>query len=270
MTAELIEQAWQVIERVRRRRPLVHQITNLVVMTDTANATLAFGGRPVMAIDPAEVAEMVAQADALVLNLGTPIEERFAAMHVAGRAANEVRKPIVVDPVGYGATAWRTERADALLAAIQPSIVRGNAGEIMQLCGAFGRVSGVDSAAADDDLESVVRSRARERGYTLSISGARDVITDGRQLIRVTNGTPLLARITGAGCIGTALTGCCAAVEPDAFVAALASALALGIAGEIAARDVAGPGSFRTALIDAIAALDGATFQERARIEDGE
>ncbi len=266
MSAELVERAWQTIEQVRRRRPLVHQITNLVVMNDTANATLALGGRPVMALDPAEVAEMAAQADALVLNLGTPAEERFTALARAGIAANDARKPIVIDPVGYGATTWRTARADALLEQVRPSLVRGNAGEIMQLCGAFGRVSGVDSAGAAADLEAIARNNAREWGYPLAISGAVDVITDGHRLLRIANGTPLLSRITGAGCIGTALAGCCLAVQEDALLAALAASLALAIAGELAAGRCAGPGSFRVALIDAIANLDHDAIRDRARV----
>ena len=253
---------------LRERKPLVHQITNYVVMNETANATLALGALPVMAHAREEVEEMAAVAGALVLNIGTLSPPWVEAMVAAGRAANANGVPIVLDPVGAGATTYRTETARRLLDELDVSVVRGNAAEIATLAGRDAEIRGVESIDADDSGSELARAAARELGTVAAVTGAVDHVSDGDRTVGVANGHPLLATITGSGCISTAITGCFLAVRPDAPLEAAAEALvALGVAGEDAAAEAKGPGSFHAALYDALYALDPDTIDARARIE---
>jgi hydroxyethylthiazole kinase len=243
----------------------VHQITNYVVMNETANATLALGALPVMAHAREEVAEMVRLAGALVLNIGTLSPSWVEAMLLAGRAANEADVPVVLDPVGAGATTYRTETARRILDEVAISVLRGNAGEVATLVGIDAEVRGVESIGAGADPAELAREAAQRLGVVASVTGAVDHVSDGERTARIANGDPLLAQVTGTGCMSSAVTGCFLAVaEPlDAAVAAL---VAFGVAGEDAARDAKGPGSFHVALYDALAALDPDTLDGRARI----
>jgi hydroxyethylthiazole kinase len=244
--------AAEALSRVREQRPLVHQITNLVVMNPTANATLAVGASPVMAHAHEEVADMVGLAGALVLNTGTLDPDWIESMLLAGRRANELGVPVVLDPVGAGATAYRTQTNLMLLSALDVSILRGNAGEIGALTGAGGAVRGVDSVAGVADPLQVATAGARRWKTTVAITGARDVLSDGTRGVAVDNGHPLLTLVTGTGCTATALIGAFAAVEEDRLVAA-ASALAIyGLAAEGAAETARGPGTFQAALFDSL------------------
>jgi hydroxyethylthiazole kinase len=250
---------------LRERKPLVHQITNYVVMNETANATLALGALPVMAHAREEVEEMVRFAGALVLNIGTLSPSWVEAMLLAGRAANEVGVPVVLDPVGAGATTYRTETAKRILGEVQVSVLRGNAGEIATLVGVDAEVRGVESIAAGGDPAGLAREAGRRLGLVASVTGPVDHVSDGDRVVAVGNGHPLMASITGTGCMSTALTGCfCAVAEP--FDGAVSALVAFGVAGEDAARDAKGPGSFHVALYDALAALDPALLDERARL----
>jgi hydroxyethylthiazole kinase len=254
------------LRRLRETKPLVHQITNYVVMNETANATLALGALPVMAHAREEVEEMVALAGALVLNIGTLSPHWVDAMLLAGRAANDHGVPVVLDPVGAGATTYRTETAKRLLDEVQVTVLRGNAGEVATLVGVAAEVRGVESIGAGDDAAGLARAAGAQLGLVASVTGPVDHISDGETVVAVANGHPLLAAITGTGCISSALTGCFLAVNRERPLEAAAEALiALGVAGEDAARGAEGPGSFHVALYDSLAALDPATIDASAR-----
>ena len=251
---------------IRERKPLVHQITNYVVMNETANATLALGALPVMAHAREEVEEMAALASALVLNIGTLSPGWIEAMLAAGRAANAAAVPVVLDPVGAGATRYRTESARRLLTEVDVAIVRGNAAEIATLAGREAEIRGVESIAASDSAGELASAAAHELGTVVAVTGVLDHVSDGEQAFVVANGDPLLATITGSGCMATAVTGCFLALRSDAPLAAATEALvAFGVAGEDAARVARGPGSFHAGLYDALYALDPASLDERAR-----
>jgi len=252
---------------VRERRPLVHNLTNYVVMNETANAILALGALPVMAHAREEVEEMVGLAGALVLNIGTLSEGWVESMLLAGAAANERGVPVVLDPVGAGATAYRTRTAKRILDELDVAVLRGNAGEVATLVGVEAEVRGVESVGSGGDPAGLAREAARRLGVVASVTGVIDHVSDGERSAAVANGHELLAAITGTGCMSTALTGCFLAGKEDAFEAAVEALAAFGVAGEDAAAGAKGPGSFHVALYDALAALDPETLSARARVE---
>jgi hydroxyethylthiazole kinase len=255
------------LRRLREQKPLVHQITNYVVMNETANATLALGALPVMAHAPEEVEEMVGLAGALVLNIGTLSSHWVDAMLRAGHAATARGIPIVLDPVGAGATSFRTETAKRILGEVAVTVLRGNAGEVATLVGVAAEVRGVESIGAGEGAADLARLAGHTLGLVASVTGPVDHVSDGRSVLSVSNGDPMLATVTGTGCMASALTGCFLAAKPDSPFEAAAEALAaFGVAGEDAAREARGPGSFHVGLYDALAALDPATLDGRARI----
>jgi hydroxyethylthiazole kinase len=257
----------ETLRLLRERRPLVHQITNYVVMNETANVTLALGALPVMAHAREEVEEMVALAGALVLNIGTLSPHWVEAMLVAGRAANERGVPVVLDPVGAGATSYRTETARRLLDEVKIAVLRGNQGEVATLVGMQAEVRGVESIEVGGEAADLARAAARNLGIVVSVTGPVDHISDGERVLAVANGHELLAAVSGTGCMSTAITGSFLAVKPQAALEAASEALAaFGVAGEDAARDAKGPGTFHAGLYDALAALDPATLDGRANI----
>ena len=227
---------------MRERKPLVHQITNYVVMNETANATLALGALPVMAHAPEEVEEMVGLAGVLVLNIGTLSSHWVEAMLAAGRAANARSVPVVLDPVGAGATAYRTDTAKRILDEVDVAVLRGNAGEVATLVGVAAEVRGVESVGTGAAAVEVARQAARSLGVVASVTGAVDHVSDGERDAAVANGDPMLATITGTGCMSSAVTGCFLAVAKSPFDAAVEALVAFGVAGEDAARDAKGPG----------------------------
>jgi hydroxyethylthiazole kinase len=251
---------------LRERKPLVHSITNYVVMNETANAVLALGALPVMAHAREEVEEMVGLAGALVLNIGTLEPAWVESMLLAGRAANERGVPIVLDPVGAGATSYRTETAKRLLDELDVTVLRGNPGEVATLVGVAAEVRGVESIGAGGDPAELAREAARTLGLVASVTGPTDHVSDGEQVVVIRNGHELLASITGTGCMSTALTGCFVAAKDDSLEAAAEALVAFGVAGEDAAAGAAGPGTFHARLYDALAALDPATLTERAKL----
>jgi hydroxyethylthiazole kinase len=256
------------LRELRERKPLVHQITNYVVMNETANATLALGALPVMAHAPEEVEEMAAAAAALVLNIGTLSEPWIESMILAGKAANAAAVPVVLDPVGAGATRFRTETAKRILSEVRVSVVRGNAGEVATLIGEEAEMRGVDSIGVGSPAEEIARSAAHTLGCTVAVTGPIDRVSDGERGLRVANGHQLLGVVTGTGCMSTAITGCFLAAKPEAPLEAAAEALAaFGIAAEDAATSAEGPGSFHAALYDALFNLDPDTLDGRARIK---
>jgi hydroxyethylthiazole kinase len=253
---------------IRERRPLIHNITNYVVMNETANATLALGALPVMAHAGEEVEEMARLASALVLNIGTLSGHWVEAMLLAGGAATAREIPIVLDPVGVGATQYRTATAHRILDIVDVTVVRGNPGEMATLVGAHAEVRGVESIVAGLDPAELARTAARRLHAVASVTGPVDHVSDGDRVLAVANGHPLLAAVTGTGCIASALTGAFLAAKPDAPLEAAAEALAAyGVAAEDAAAGAEGPGTFHARLYDALYALDPATLDARTRIE---
>ncbi len=253
---------------IREKKPLVHSITNYVVMNETANAILCLGALPIMAHAREEVAEMVGIAGALVLNIGTLEPDWVDAMEIAGKRANELGIPVVLDPVGAGATKLRTDSSRRLLEAVSISIVRGNAGEVATLAGIAAEVRGVESIGASASPEEIARGFATACGCTAAVTGPVDVVSDGRRLARISNGHPLLGRVVGTGCMSSTMVGCFAAVRSDPFVAAVGGLAAFGIAGEIAA-EASGdrPGTFHTELYNALYALSPELIHEKLRLD---
>lgn len=257
------------LRTIRERKPLVHQITNYVVMNETANATLALGALPVMAHAVEEVEEMAGIASALVLNIGTLSERWIDAMLLAGRAATARKIPIVLDPVGAGATVYRTATARQLLDAVGVTVLRGNAGEVATLVGAEAEVRGVESMAVGVEPAELAREAARRLGVIASVTGPVDHVSDGERVLAVANGHELLAAVTGTGCMSSALTGCFLAGKPEQPLEAAAEALAaFGVAAEDAATQAEGPGTFHVYLYDALYALDPDTLDARMRITE--
>jgi len=254
---------------IRERRPLVHNITNYVVMNETANATLALGALPVMAHAGEEVEEMARLASALVLNIGTLSGHWVESMLLAGGAATARQIPVVLDPVGAGATELRTTTAHRILGLVDVTVLRGNPGEIATLVGAHAEVRGVESIAAGLEPAELARTAARSLRVIASVTGPVDHVSDGERVLTVANGHELLAAVTGTGCMSSALTGCFLAAKPEAPLEAAAEALAaFGVAAEDAAAGAAGPGTFHARLYDALYALDPQTLDARTRIEE--
>ncbi|MDD3440394.1 MAG: hydroxyethylthiazole kinase [Kiritimatiellae bacterium] len=254
---------------VGAQKPLVHNITNYVVMNFTANILLAAGAAPVMAHAENEVEEMVAFAKALVLNIGTLDDAWIAAMLKAGRKASELGVPVILDPVGAGATTLRTEAARRILGEVRVSLVRGNASEILALSGAEARTRGVDSADTVEAAAARAGALARDLGVPVAITGPVDCVTDGRRVLRVANGHPLMGCVTGTGCGATAIIGAFAGVDADPVSAAATGLAYYGLAGEVAADGAAGPGSFMIRFLDALHALTPEELEQGVRIQEG-
>ena len=263
---QAMEGLGRILEEVRSRRPLVHHITNLVVTNVTANATLAIGALPVMAHAYEEVEEMVQAAGALLLNIGTLTPSTVESMVAAGRKANELGIPVVLDPVGAGATRLRLNSARRLLEELKLAVVRGNAAEIGILAGRGGEIKGVESLGATGDLKETAVSLALETGAVVAITGKQDILSDGRRLALVDNGHPMLGTVTGTGCMATTMIAAFAAVEKDYLVAAAGALACFGLAGERAAEGAEGPGSFQVALFDWLYRLRGEDLERGARV----
>ena len=261
------EAACEVIARVRSQRPLIHHISNFVVMNTTANITLCMGALPVMANAPLEVEEMVSAASALLLNLGTLWPEQVEAMLLAGRRANQRGIPIVLDPVGAGATRLRTESAHRLLKELSIAVVRGNLAEIAALAGMEARIRGVESVGSAGDAALVACQFAKKFECVAAVTGPIDVVTDGARFLRIANGHPMMATVTGTGCMATSVVAACAAVENDAVIATASALAAYGLAGEVAAGRAQGPGTFQVHLFDALAGLTEDALRAGMRID---
>jgi len=244
--------AAELLTRIRTQHPLLHHITNFVVMNDTANATLGIGALPVMAHAKEEVAEMVGAAGALVLNPGTLTPEWVEAMLIAGKRANELGVPIVYDPVGVGATKLRNETGERFLKELKLAAIRGNSGEVGALAGAGGVVKGVESVEGVKDPVSIAKGLAKKYNTVVAITGKRDFISDGTRVMGVDNGHIMLTTITGTGCMATTMVSAFCAVEKDYLVATTAALACYGLAAQFAAKKSKGPGTFRSALLDAI------------------
>jgi len=266
--AKLSEKAAQNLAAVREKKPLIHNITNFVVMNTTANTLLAMGASPVMAHAENEVEEMVSFAGALVLNIGTLTDAWIASMITAGKKANTLNTPVILDPVGSGATSLRTDSAVKIIEQTRVSVIRGNASEILSLRRSDSKTKGVDAIHSVEEAAEAATILARELRTTLAITGPTDLVTDGDRTIRVANGHPLMGYVTGTGCAATAVIGAFLAVDDDP-VSATATALAFfGLAGEKAGEKAAAPGSFQTALIDALYTITPEALKAGAKFEE--
>ncbi|SAL21272.1 hydroxyethylthioazole kinase [Caballeronia cordobensis] len=250
------------VSRVRERAPLVHCLTNLVVTNFTANVLLALGAAPAMVVAREEVAEFAPLAHALSVNLGTLDAPQSRAIRAAVEAANGAGKPWVLDPVAVGPLSFRTEFALDLLDA-KPAVIRGNASEIISLSGGAASGRGVDSTAATDAALDAAQILALKTGAVVGVTGATDYVTDGRRTVALSNGSPLMTRVTGIGCALSATIAAFVGTASgrDEFLSATVAAIAYStIAGELAARDAALPGSFAVAYLDRLASLDAEAF----------
>ncbi len=258
--------AWGALGRLRQAGPLVHCITNYVAMDVTANALLALGASPAMVHANEEVEDFVGISSALVVNIGTLSPAWVTAMHRAADQAVALGKPWVLDPVGAGATAYRTGVARDL-AGRKPSVVRGNASEILSLAGEGGETKGVDSTRSADEASGIARELARGLGCVVAVTGEVDYVTDGLRTLSIHHGHAMMTRVTALGCALTGVTGAFLAVEPDPLLASAYALALFGLAGEMAASGSIGPGTLRTRLLDALYVLDTVP-QTELRIHD--
>lgn len=253
------------IEKIRSLNPLVHNITNYVVMNNTANALLALGASPVMAHAAEEVKEMVSFSSALVINIGTLSHKWIEAMGIAMEKAKSLNKPIVFDPVGAGATMLRNDTCAFLFGKATPTIIRGNGSEIMALANVAIKTKGVDSSASSDSALSAAKELATALKCVVVISGETDYITNGKEVLTVKNGNPMMTRITGMGCTATALCGAFSGVNSNAMEAAHHAMITMGICGEIAADKSQGPGSLQVNFIDALYNITSEDIEKRLK-----
>ncbi|RDV14564.1 hydroxyethylthiazole kinase [Pontibacter diazotrophicus] len=261
------EQLWSILSAVRQNSPLVHNITNYVVMNNTANALLAAGASPVMAHAHSEVSDMVSIAGALVVNIGTLDEYWVESMKLAVKQANALQKAWVLDPVGAGATSYRNNVLEELLS-YRPTVIRGNASEIMALAKFSSNTKGVDSTSLSEEALEAAQQLSETTSAVVCVSGATDYIVNKSNYNALSNGHVLMSRITGMGCTASALVGACCAVSADNAFAATTAAMALmGIAGDIAAEKAPGPGTMQVQFLDALYQLSEYDFRERLKLE---
>ena len=264
---DLAQKASHNLMKVREKKPLIHNITNYVVMNYTANALLACGASPVMAHAAEEVEEMVSLAGALVLNIGTLTLQWVDAMLRAGRKANALKVPVVLDPVGSGATLLRTDSAKRLTRELSIQVVRGNASEVLSLAKKDARTKGVDSIHSVEEAQEAAIALAGDLKTTLAITGRVDLITDGKRIYKVHNGHEMMGRVTGTGCTATVMIGAFLAVDPDPVEATTTALAYFGLAGEKAATQTENPGSYQIALLDALFSIHEEDLRKGAKIE---
>ncbi len=257
------------LNEVRCRRPLIHCISNIVTANDCANLALAAGASPMMAQEPREMADITAAAEATVLNTGTPDEARFEACLICGREAEKLGRPVVLDPVGVGASPWRLERTGELLRQFIPTLLRVNLGEAQALLRINSQEKGVDSPAPapqSQRIETAVRL-ARRYGTAVLLSGPEDIVTDGTDAWCVSGGSEWMSRVTGTGCMLSVLCGVFAAAEPDALTAGVLAAAFWKTCSSRAEAAGRGTGSFRTALLDEASVLTAAELSKESRLK---
>lgn len=262
------------VDRVRERCPLVHHLTNFVTVNDCANVTLAIGASPIMAIAPEEAGEIAALSSALVLNIGSLDAAAVDVMVAAGKCANAKNVPVVFDPVGAGASAFRRRATERILEEVKIAVVRGNISEIRSVGGLASTGKGVDADPADSGANAaqIAKTVARSRKCAVAVTGARDAISDGETVIYVDNGHPMLTKVSGTGCMCTSLVGAFVGAEPaKPLLGAAAAIMCMGIAGDMAFARAggAGYGSFRLAVMDAISLMNGKSLLERGKAHIG-
>jgi hydroxyethylthiazole kinase len=254
-----------ILKKIRTTKPVIHHITNFVTINDCANITTALGASPVMAYNQDEVVEIASLSNALVLNLGTPDCSRFDVVTLSGKTANQLDIPVIVDPVGIGATQLRLNGIKKLFSEVSPSVVKGNASEIKTLAGLNIRKNNVIDSTETMDATSIdaISAFARRINAVVAVTGKVDIITDGTQLIKISRGTEMFTYISGAGCLTSSVIGAFCAVEKDTFLATACAIYAVNICGENAAEECDGPADFKIKLINELYSLyDGKIKEE--------
>jgi hydroxyethylthiazole kinase len=261
----------ETLQKVRERNPLVHNITNVVVTNFTANGLLALGASPVMAYAAEEVADMAKIASSLVLNIGTLNSQTVESMIIAGKSANDNNVPVIFDPVGAGATLYRTETAQRIMKEVKVSIIRGNAAEIANVVGEKWEIKGVDAGETKGNVVDLAKTAAKKMNCVVVITGKEDVITDGETTYVVANGHPILTKVTGTGCLLTSVIGAFAGVEKDLLQAAVAALTYYGIAAEKAAKQTAeqGPGSFQIEFLNQLSLVSEVDINQFSSVRRG-
>ncbi|QMT32195.1 hydroxyethylthiazole kinase [Alysiella filiformis] len=258
------------LNAVREHQPLIHNIANLVSAHFTANGLLALGATPMMAQSPAEMAELAAISGALVLNLGTPSDEKVAAMLVAGVAANRANVPVVLDPVAVAASTLRRETVAQFRENIAFSAIRGNAGEMAHLAGMVWQSKGVDAGSGESDVAQIAQTVSQKWQCVAVVSGAVDYVSDGVRVARLVNGVDFFARVTASGCLLSAVVGAFLAVAPreQAFEAVCEACTVYAVAGELAAKNLQNHqvGTFAWRLLDTLAGITSEQVQHMAKI----
>jgi len=257
-----------ILNEIRNNSPLVHNITNYVVMNNTANALLSVGASPVMAHSLDEVEDIISISSSLVINMGTLSELWVDSMIKAGKKANELKKPIVFDPVGIGASSYRTEIAKEIIEKTSPCVIRGNASEIMVLAQLSSVTKGVDSTAKTVEALNGAIQLSKELNNTVVVSGETDYIVTRNKVSSVNNGREIMSKVTGMGCTATSLIGASVAVEDDVHEAAVFSMALMGVAGEIAESKSNGPGSFQISFLDTLSSISSKIISNNTRIND--
>ncbi|WKA50645.1 hydroxyethylthiazole kinase [Planococcus liqunii] len=243
------------LEKVRTENPIIHCITNHVVSNFQANGLLALGASPIMGEAPEEAAELAALADAVSLNIGTLNSQSLTSMLIAGKKANALGTPVVLDPVGAGATEFRKNAVNKILEEVNVAVIRCNAGELAAIAGADWQAKGVDAGEGDADIGEMARTTAKRLGLIIAVSGATDLVTDGERVAEIQYGHEIMASITGTGCLLSGVVAAFLAVHPKAhFEAAAAAMHYYAIAGELASRQAELPGAFQRAFLDRLAA----------------
>lgn len=269
-TKQMYSNSTEILKIVRRKRPIVHQITNYVTVQDCANVVLALGGSPIMADAEQELEDIVRLSSALVINIGTINDRTRFSMFTAAHIARDCGIPIILDPVGSGASTYRTKTVQNLISEIVPNVIRGNLSEIRSVAQLSSHTLGVDSAGCDgaeqvEETKEIACNLSQKLGCIVAITGKIDIVSDGTSMAIIENGHPTLTQITGTGCMSTAMVGTCCAVTDDYFSATVTALLGMGIAGELASVH-AGLGSFHTALFDYFSSLDGALLMQRGKL----
>jgi hydroxyethylthiazole kinase len=276
---EINKKIIELLNNVKEKNPLVHHITNYVTVNDCANITLAIGGSPVMAEDINEVRDMVSIASSLVINIGTLNSSSVQSMLVAGKIANKLNIPVILDPVGAGATNYRTDTAKRIIGEVKLAVIRGNLSEIKTLYGIEAKTKGVDASDivyenvnARSEVKEMARELANKLKTIVAITGAEDIITDGKTLYSVENGHKIMAKVTGTGCMCTSLIGCYLGAGDNNLLATLAGIVSMGIAGEIAYEGLdknnGGTGTLKVKILDAIYNLSQTEIIERSKINE--
>ncbi|MBZ9634386.1 hydroxyethylthiazole kinase [Clostridium sp. FP1] len=276
---EINKKIIELLNSIKEKNPLVHHITNYVTVNDCANITLAIGGSPVMAEDINEVSDMVSLSSSLVINIGTLNSSSVQSMIQAGKRANELNIPVILDPVGAGATSYRTETAKRIIDEVKLAVIRGNLSEIKTIYGVNSKTKGVDSSESVSENgnelieeKEMARALASKLNTVVAITGVVDIITDGKTLYTASNGHKIMAKVTGTGCMCTSLIGCYLGAGDNNLLAALSGIVSMGIAGEIAYEGLdkinGGTGTLKVKILDAIYNLSQIEIIERSKINE--
>lgn len=259
MNTNYLKACSDLLKNINTKKPLVLHLTNFVTINDCANMTLAIGASPIMSFEVSEAEELLSMSSALVLNIGTSTKESINNMLLVGKIANKLNVPIVLDPVGAGATTFRTNSIQKLLDELYISVIKGNLGEIKAISGLETKMKGVDSIDNDNNKETIAKNLANKYKNVIVISGKEDVVSDGRNTMIIKNGHPMLSNVTGTGCMTASLIGAFCGVTDDYLLAATSGILSMSLAGEYAFKSLKendGIGTFKVKIFDGISNMN--------------